>query len=87
MELNDSFFNDIFRYEAEVSEQAKSLQLMMEALKEKNNELESSKSEMSEKDALIEKLLTDIETLTGSNCPEAIKEELTGKFTCSLRLR
>ena len=53
---------------------------MMDALKEKNNEVEVSKAEINEKDALIEKLRKDIETLTGSNCPEAIKEELTSEF-------
>ena len=76
-----------FRYEGEISQQAKSLQLMMDALNDKTNEIETSKTEISEKDAFIEKLLTDIETLTGSNCPEAIKEELTGWFTCFLLLQ
>jgi hypothetical protein len=60
---------------------------MMDALNDKTNEIEASKAEISEKGAFIEKLLTDIKTLTGSNCPEAIKEELTGWFTCFLLLQ
>ncbi len=60
---------------------------MMDDLNDKNNEIKSSKSEISEKDALIEKLLADIQTLTGSNCPEAIKEQLTGSFKYFFRLR
>ena len=54
---------------------------MMDALNEKTKEIETSKSEISEKNAFIEKLLAEIETLTGSNCPEAIKDQLTGWFT------
>ncbi|CBY18941.1 unnamed protein product [Oikopleura dioica] len=70
-------YDEVLKYEGEISQQAKSLQLMMDDLNDKNNEIKSSKSEISEKDALIEKLLADIQTLTGSNCPEAIKEQLT----------